>query len=187
MNTIARFEQKGFTLAELLIVIVVIGILAAITLVAYNGVQDRAKASQDASAVASWIQILSVYATNQGRYPIIAGYPCATGVSGATCAKTSGSTICLGTGGASANLSVISDIESGAGVSSVPEFSQRSSSCQGSTYAGAFLYPSADGSTARLFYFMPNTWSCPTPGGATLSSSSQDSMTRCEYILPSLS
>lgn len=35
-------RQTGFTIVELLIVIVVIGILAAITIVAYNGVQNRA-------------------------------------------------------------------------------------------------------------------------------------------------
>ncbi len=35
--------KSGFTIVELLIVIVVIGILAAITIVAYNGVQDRAR------------------------------------------------------------------------------------------------------------------------------------------------
>lgn len=34
---------RGFTIVELLIVIVIIGILAAITIVAYNGIQDRAK------------------------------------------------------------------------------------------------------------------------------------------------
>ena len=38
----ARQKQSGFTIVELLIVIVVIGILAAITIVAYNGVQARA-------------------------------------------------------------------------------------------------------------------------------------------------
>lgn len=35
--------RGGFTIVELLIVIVVIGILAAITIVAYNGTQDRAR------------------------------------------------------------------------------------------------------------------------------------------------
>ena len=38
-------KQSGFTIVELLIVIVVIGILAAITIVAYNGIQQRAQAS----------------------------------------------------------------------------------------------------------------------------------------------
>lgn len=36
-------RQSGFTIVELLIVIVVIGILAAITIVAYNGIQDHAR------------------------------------------------------------------------------------------------------------------------------------------------
>lgn len=36
-------SRKGFTIVELLIVIVVIGILAAITIVAFNGVTNRAK------------------------------------------------------------------------------------------------------------------------------------------------
>lgn len=35
-------RQTGFTIVELLIVIVVIGVLATITVVAYNGVQNRA-------------------------------------------------------------------------------------------------------------------------------------------------
>jgi prepilin-type N-terminal cleavage/methylation domain-containing protein len=41
-NKSMRKNISGFTIVELLIVIVVIGILAAITIVAYNGVQNRA-------------------------------------------------------------------------------------------------------------------------------------------------
>jgi prepilin-type N-terminal cleavage/methylation domain-containing protein len=36
-------NSSGFTIVELLIVIVVIGILAAISIVAYNGMQARAR------------------------------------------------------------------------------------------------------------------------------------------------
>ena len=45
-----QIKSKGFTIVELLIVIVVIAILAAITIVAYNGIQQRAKASAAQSA-----------------------------------------------------------------------------------------------------------------------------------------
>lgn len=38
-------HQPGFTIVELLIVIVIIGILATITIVAYNGIQNRARAA----------------------------------------------------------------------------------------------------------------------------------------------
>jgi prepilin-type N-terminal cleavage/methylation domain-containing protein len=41
-----RRKAAGFTIVELLIVIVVIGILAAIVIVAYNGVQARAQQSK---------------------------------------------------------------------------------------------------------------------------------------------
>lgn len=39
------YRNKGFTIVELLIVVVVIAILAAITIVAYNGISNRARVS----------------------------------------------------------------------------------------------------------------------------------------------
>jgi|GEM_PF-1326831 len=59
----------GFTIVELLIVIVVIGILAAITLVAYNGVQASAYNVQIKSVVSSYRQSLLAYSSVNGSYP----------------------------------------------------------------------------------------------------------------------
>lgn len=68
-----RGQTTGFTIVELLIVIVVIGILAAITVVAYNGIQQRAKTSAILGSVDAWEKIVRVEATktspvNDGTY-----------------------------------------------------------------------------------------------------------------------
>ena len=62
-------RRKGFTIVELLIVIVVIGILAAITIVAYNGIQTRARDTQRASDLSSIVKALEIYRTTNGLYP----------------------------------------------------------------------------------------------------------------------
>lgn len=62
-------KSAGFTIVELLIVIVVIGILAAITIVAYNGVQDRANDSKRQSDIKNVHTIVEKYAAEYGVYP----------------------------------------------------------------------------------------------------------------------
>jgi prepilin-type N-terminal cleavage/methylation domain-containing protein len=63
-------KQYGFTIVELLIVIVVIAILAAITIVGYNGIQQRTQNSQTITAVKNYQKIFLNFATENGRYPV---------------------------------------------------------------------------------------------------------------------
>ncbi len=63
-------KSNGFTIVELLIVVVVIAILAAITIVAFNGISQRAKASSAQSASSSATKKVLSYATiNAEQYP----------------------------------------------------------------------------------------------------------------------
>ncbi|MDN5275611.1 MAG: prepilin-type N-terminal cleavage/methylation protein [Candidatus Saccharibacteria bacterium] len=70
MHRAVQQKQTGFTIVELLIVIVVIGILAAITIVAYNGIQNRAKASSAQSAAGQAVKKILAYSIdNSDNYP----------------------------------------------------------------------------------------------------------------------
>ena len=70
--------RRGFTIVELLIVIVVIGILAAITIVAYNGITQRARNTQTVSAAHDYLTAFQGYLAQNGSYPPVAsgGYWC---------------------------------------------------------------------------------------------------------------
>jgi prepilin-type N-terminal cleavage/methylation domain-containing protein len=64
-------NSKGFTIVELLIVIVVIGILAALVLNSFRGVQERARDTKRRTDVNAQASQLEVYYTDNGHYPTI--------------------------------------------------------------------------------------------------------------------
>lgn len=61
-------KQTGFTIVELLIVIVVIAILAAISIVAYNGIQQRARDNIRIQDLAQLAKATKLYAVDNGDH-----------------------------------------------------------------------------------------------------------------------
>lgn len=69
-----RKINNGFTIVELLIVIVIIAVLAAITIAAYNGIQERARASSVSTALSQAAKKISLYQVdNPDQYPAASG------------------------------------------------------------------------------------------------------------------
>lgn len=65
-------KQLGFTVIELLIVIVVVGVLAAITIVFYNSIQARTQNAARYSEAKSWQRHFEIYRVQFGSLPSIA-------------------------------------------------------------------------------------------------------------------
>jgi prepilin-type N-terminal cleavage/methylation domain-containing protein len=65
-------RNSGFTIVELLIVIVVIGILALLVITTYSGIQAKARNSKRSSDVATIQTQLEAYFQNSGHYPSLA-------------------------------------------------------------------------------------------------------------------
>ena len=72
MLSIKKLKNQGFTIVELLIVIVVIGILATLVITTYSGIQSKArdtKRKTDINAIQGQVE---AYNTNAGFYPTLA-------------------------------------------------------------------------------------------------------------------
>ena len=180
-------KQKGFTIVELLIVIVVIGILAAITIVAYNGIQIRAENTKTIQGVGQYVKALHSYTALNGNYPIEAAFPC-LGPMGTSCARISGANMCTasgGDGGAAAQTTFdakMKDVISGG----MPILSKQNVSCAGNLYAGGYYRPST-GTTAVIVYFLRGDQPCGGIGGVqSFTKTQQEEMTRCIASLQSL-
>jgi len=61
--------KNGFTIIELIVAIVVIGIIASIMIVSYTGVQQRARDSERGSHVTELKIALEKYRAENGSYP----------------------------------------------------------------------------------------------------------------------
>ncbi|HSX17843.1 MAG TPA: type II secretion system protein [Candidatus Saccharimonadales bacterium] len=64
-------KSSGFTIVELLIVIVVIGILAALVIVTYNGIQQKARDTERKTDINAQHGQVEAYQAENGKYPTL--------------------------------------------------------------------------------------------------------------------
>lgn len=82
MFTKIKQQESGFTIVELLIVIVVIGILAALVLNTFQGVQARARDTERTTDINALHTQYEVYYNDNGYYPTYAVASVATNFPG---------------------------------------------------------------------------------------------------------
>ena len=64
-------NQSGFTIVELLIVIVVIGVLAALVITTFNGIQQKARDTERQTDMKAIHGQLEAYYAQNGNYPML--------------------------------------------------------------------------------------------------------------------
>ena len=79
-----RNRSAGFTIIELLIVIVVIGILAGLVLNAFGNIQERARDTERQNDINAMHTALELYYTDNDAYPNVADVEDLDTVTGAT-------------------------------------------------------------------------------------------------------
>lgn len=68
-ETIRNRRRAGFTLIEILLVVVIIGILAGIGIPAISGKSEKAKIAQAQANIVTLSSGLAIYEMNNGTYP----------------------------------------------------------------------------------------------------------------------
>lgn len=75
-------KQQGFTIVELLIVIIVIGILATLVLVTFTGIQQSARNTQRQTDIKAVASHLETYNAKNAYYPMLTDLNSAAFISG---------------------------------------------------------------------------------------------------------
>lgn len=177
-------KNRGFTIVELLIVIVIIGILASLVIIAFNGIQQRANNTQTIDAASKYARIIQLYGQDKGDYPRTTDASTSTNVclgktySGSICANLS-STLACGTGQASRNVAFETKLSEY--VSNFPEPSLQTITWCNQPFAGIGYWYSAGGTSPSMHYYLMGDEPCPAFSGGTILRSVQTGNTKCTW------
>lgn len=68
-SRVRKFRQKGFTLLEIMVVIVILGLLASLTIPSLMGNKEKADKQKATSDIVALENALDMYKLDNGRYP----------------------------------------------------------------------------------------------------------------------
>ena len=164
--------QKGFTIVELLIVVVVIGILAAIVTVAYTGISSRAENVKTIAGVNQAVKLLSLYKVENGSYPSPGPtYVCiGSGYIGQVCSTTSNGV----TPSASENSTFAAALQS---IGSLPQLSNKQLTLSGGWVSAGASFQS---SNSMIRYVLDGAGASCEAGGTGYT---YGSVTECRITL----
>lgn len=192
-HTTPRTTSRGFTIVELLIVIVIIAILAAITIVVFNGITNRAENTKTAQAVSQYVKILQMYASQNGVYPTNVA-PSATPASfwgclpssDTSCGSQGAAPSCFGLNNTGMSDALRTNLQTIA--TSLPEVSRKAVDCASDKkFLGALLNVTNTGASASIRFVQIGNTPCPSIGGATVTNNSFETNAKsCTATLPNL-
>jgi len=185
-------SKKGFTIVELLIVIVVIAILASIATVGYASMQKRSYASMAAAATHNYVAALRVYRSMNDSYPLTTSgadaclgdssqYTAKDGFTAGQCARSNYTSYT-----ASVDAGVVNSIKTQLSVMPSTNWPMATEVYSGGNtdyYRGILYrgYGTGNAAQAHLWYYLPGQSTCG--GGASGGYTASTGSTSCSIHL----
>ncbi len=174
----------GFTIVELLIVIVVIGILAAISIVSYNGISQRAENNKTIAAAEGYFKAIKMYQSEVGDVPrgwdgVCLGQDYPWDFAG----TSSGSNQCMSSSVSYYMIKGNTNAELGKYISPLPQPSMKAVGDSSSWVRGVVYYHTGTGGTYRLKFPLQGNQTCPAITGETPTQNALTGGVSCTYII----